>query len=264
MEDFELTPDPKLMHTLCRLIETLRGPAGCPWDRKQTPDSIVRYLTDEVYELADAVSDGDPDAVSEELGDVLFLTLFLAQLFIEKHHFGLDQVLEGVHAKMVRRHPHVFDRVKVENSAEVRRNWDRIKLTEKSRPYPASVVESIPHATPALARAYKMAEAIADAGFDRRSTTEYMRCMDAAVERFTRSTQETVNPGDRPSAFGHLLWSLVLFGRAIGIEPGSALTETLDRFEQDFRRLETEAGATDSGSEKITSSVQAKVEQLFE
>ena len=95
MENFELTPDPILLKTLCDLIETLRGPSGCPWDRKQTPLSIVHYLTEEVYELADAVAGGDSDAVSEELGDVLFLVLFLVQLYREENRFGLDRVCPG-------------------------------------------------------------------------------------------------------------------------------------------------------------------------
>ena len=264
MEDFELTPDPKLFDTLCKLIETLRGRSGCPWDRKQTPDSIIRYLTDEVYELADAVSDGDPDAVSEELGDVLFLTLFLVQLFRENNHFGLNRVLDDVHTKMVRRHPHVFDHVEVENIAEVSRNWARIKQAEKPPLDDPSAIEGIPRATPALSRAYKMCEGVANAGFDRRSTADILQRTDTAFEKFRQVLQHPVDTDNRGIAFGDLLLSLVFLGRAIDLEPSTALSDALDRFEQKFRRLEAETSFNDSGSENVRASLLAKIKQAFE
>ena len=264
MENFELTPDPKLFNTLCRLIETLRGPSGCPWDRKQTPDSIIRYLTDEVYELADAVSDGNPDAVSEELGDVLFLALFLVQLFREENHFGLNRVLDGAHSKMVRRHPHVFDSVEVENSAEVSRNWAKIKKTEKPPLDKPTVIDGIPRSTPALSRAYRMAVAVAKAGYDWRSTADIQGCIDVSLNKFRQALQDTVDPDDLGKTFGNLLLSLVFLARAIDLEPDHALSDTLDRFEQKFRKLETETGGSDSGSEEVRAIMQTKFEQVFE
>ena len=264
MENFELTPDPKLFNSLCRLIETLRGPSGCPWDRKQTPDSIIRYLTEEVYELADAVSDGDPDAVSEELGDVLFLALFLVQLFREKKHFGLNRVLDGAHTKMVRRHPHVFDHVEVENSAEVSRNWARIKQAEKPPPDEPSAIDGIPHATPALSRACRIAEAVAKAGFDRRLSADIMQRTDAALEKFRHTMRDAVDPGDQSTAFGDLLLSLVFLGRSIDLEPDDVLSLALDRFEQKFRKFETETRISEGGSEEVRAGIQAKIKQVFE
>jgi MazG family protein len=262
VENFELTPDPILLKTLCDLIETLRGPSGCPWDRKQTPLSIVHYLTEEVYELADAVAGGDSDAVSEELGDVLFLVLFLVQLYREENRFGLDRVLSGVQTKMVRRHPHVFDDLTVENSAEVSRNWVRIKQAEKPPAENDSVLDGIPHATPGLSRAYRISEAVAKAGFDPRSSVDIWRHFDIVMRRIRKTFQNTAAAHTRDAALGDLIWVLIILGRSMGLEPDAALSETLDRFEGKFRKLEAEVGAGDAGG--ISSAAQERIARLFE
>lgn len=262
MENFGLTPDPILFKTLCDLIETLRGPSGCPWDRKQTPPAIVHYLTEEVYELADAVAGGDSDAVSEELGDVLFLVLFLVQLYREENHFGLDRVLSGVQAKMVRRHPHVFDDLTVENSAEVSRNWARIKQSEKPPVEDDSVLDGIPHATPALSRAYRISEAVAKAGFGPRSSEDIWRRFDIATRRFRKTFQNPAASRTRDAALGDLIWVLIDLARSMGLEPDAALSETLDRFEGKFRELEAEADAGDA--DDIRPAAQDRIARLFE
>lgn len=264
MENFELTPDPKLFQALCNLIETLRGPPGCPWDRKQTPQSIIQYLTEEVYELADAVAEADAGAVAEELGDVLFLTLFLVQLYREADHFGLDRVLSGVHAKMVRRHPHVFDDVSVENSAEVTRNWARIKKAEKPPAENTSQLDGIPHATPALSRAARISEVLAKAGIDQRTSADIWRRLDMGMRKFQKTFQESANQDVCRADFGNLLWTLADLGRSMGIGPDAALRDTLDRFEGKFRKFEAEAGANDNGADGCGSISPEKVARLFE
>ena len=264
MENFELSPDPKLFQALCDLIETLRGPSGCPWDRKQTPNSIVEYLTEEVHELADAVAGADAGDVCEELGDVLFLALFLVQLYREAGQFGLDRVLDGVHAKMVRRHPHVFDDVTVENSAEVSRNWARIKQAEKPPAADASILDGIPHATPALSRAYRMSEALVKAGLDPRTPGEIWSHFEVVMHKFQETFHESTSQDARAEAFGDLLWGLVILGRHAGIGPNAVLSEKLDRFERKFRKLETKTGVGDTGAEGNNSILQGKVARLFE
>jgi MazG family protein len=242
VEDYKLTPDPALFEDLCQLIETLRGPRGCPWDRQQIPRSIVRYLTEEVYELTDAVAAADIDAAGEEVGDVLFLTLFLVQLYREENQFGLDHVVNGVKTKMIRRHPHVFDGLEVEDSAEVSRNWTRIKKAEKRSAGDASALDGIPRATPSLSRAYRISEAAAAAGFDARSPEDLWRQCERAMDQLRRIDPASAAPQLWQIAMGRLLWRLVAFGRSKGVTSEAVLSETLDQIEKKLRELEANEG----------------------
>ena len=239
MENLALAPRPELFRQLCELIETLRGPEGCPWDRRQAPRSIIEYLLEEVYELADAVAAAEPSAVSEELGDVLFLLLFLVQLYREEKKFGLDSVLRNVHAKMVRRHPHVFGGLEVADSAEVRRNWARIKQEEKPSSGRSSAVDRIPRATPALSRACRIWEAVAGAGLDRRTDDEIRAGADEAFADLKGALRAEApqDPRMLHSAYGNLLWALVALGRSAGVQPEAALSDVLDTVETRIQTL---------------------------
>ena len=151
---------------LKRLIETLRGENGCPWDRKQTPKSMSVFLIEEMYELVDAIANGGADAVREELGDVLFHILFVAAVFQERREFDLADVLGGITEKMVRRHPHVFGEASVETAEDVKKQWHKIKSQEKEARREVSILDSIPKSMPALTRAYRISERAVRAGFD--------------------------------------------------------------------------------------------------
>lgn len=132
---------------LYRLLIRLRAPGGCPWDAKQTKETLAGYLLEEAYEVVEAVEHGEPQAICEELGDLLFQIVFLAYLAEEKKEFDLQQVIERIQAKMIRRHPHVFGPVKVDNAAEVVDNWARIKKEEKGA---GATLNDIPKNLPAL------------------------------------------------------------------------------------------------------------------
>lgn len=263
METYQLTPDPKRFQDLCDLIETLRGPDGCPWDRKQTPESVISYLIEEGYELADAVAAQAPDAVCEEIGDVLFLLLFLVQLHCEKSNFGLNEVLGEVHAKMVRRHPHVFTDLLVQDAAEVSRNWARIKRAEKPSDGNRSALDHIPHATPALKRALMISEAVAAAGLDTRTDENIWQHVDTAMAECRQKLYST-KPQDARSAFGNLLWAIVGLGSFVGVEPHSALSEALDRFEIKFRELEADLDADKLKAGADRPEARERIDQLFE
>lgn len=263
METYQLKPDPKRFKDLCDLIETLRSPDGCPWDRKQTPETIINYLIEEGYELADAVADEAPDAVCEEIGDVLFLLFFLVKLYSEKADFGLNDVLDAVHAKMVRRHPHVFTDLKVQDSAEVRRNWTKIKRAEKLPDGRNTLLDRIPHASPALKRAHRISEAVAEAGLDSRTAEDIWQRIDTAMTACRRILPQGM-PQDAPIAYGDLLWALAALGPAVGVEPHKALSDALDRFEGRFRDLEKEIGAERLKAGTVSSDESAKIAQLFE
>ncbi|MGD8687206.1 MAG: MazG family protein, partial [Syntrophobacterales bacterium] len=145
----------KEFEKLLDLIARLRAEDGCPWDREQTPATIKRFLLEEVYELVDAVDHNDPDQVAEELGDLIFMAIFLASLYGEQDHFQMEQVLQRVGEKMVRRHPHVFGDREVDSAGQVKLNWEEIKRQEKPQEPLGVLFCEIPRALPALMRSYR-------------------------------------------------------------------------------------------------------------
>ncbi|RPJ72291.1 MAG: nucleoside triphosphate pyrophosphohydrolase [Desulfobacteraceae bacterium] len=151
---------------LIGIIARLRGPDGCPWDREQSPRSMVRFMIEEAYELAEALEAGDTENACEELGDVLFHVLFLARMYEEQAVFRLTDVCRVISEKMVRRHPHVFGSTQVADSGEVVRNWKQIKQSEKNHAARRSVLDGVPRGAPALIRALAVSEQAARARFD--------------------------------------------------------------------------------------------------
>lgn len=151
----------KVLVSLYEIMRELRGPNGCPWDAKQTNDTVKMYLLEEAYEVLDAVESGDPKAICEELGDLFFQIVFLARLAEEEGAFSLLDVMENIRDKMIRRHPHVFGQTKVENADEVAHNWKKIKSKEKGSKGDGDqllALERIPTALPALLRAHRLIE----------------------------------------------------------------------------------------------------------
>ncbi|MDQ3973201.1 MAG: MazG family protein, partial [Actinomycetota bacterium] len=148
-----------------RVMERLRGPGGCPWDREQTHQSLARYALEEVYELVEAIEAERPEGIREELGDVLLQVAFHAQIAEERGEFAVDDVARGIVDKLVRRHPHVFADVEVTDAAEVMANWERLKDAEKA--HDGGVFAGIPAAQPALAHSAKLQGRAAKTGFDR-------------------------------------------------------------------------------------------------
>jgi len=210
----------KFLEKLFKLIETLRGPNGCPWDRKQTPESISVYLVEEVHELVDAIATGDPTAVCEELGDVLFHIAFIARLFQELGQFNFEDVAKVVTDKMVRRHPHVFGHASLETAQEVRQQWRRIKKQEKQSNRAASILGGIPSSQPALMRAYRISERAAGQGFDWHDTNGVI----AKAQEEWRELKSELNQPQNENAdhdrvameFGDVLFTLVNVARFAG------------------------------------------------
>ena len=146
---------------LVRLAKRLRGPGGCPWDAKQTDQSVKNYLLEEAYEVVDAVEKADPELICDELGDLLFQIVFLAQLASERNEFDLADVVERIEKKMIRRHPHVFGDVEVADAEEVARNWARIKQEEKGEQGESKVaaaLRDVPLSMPSLLRTHRLCE----------------------------------------------------------------------------------------------------------
>ena len=237
-----MTHPPSAMEDLVRVIATLRGPGGCPWDREQTPRSMVRFLLEEAYELADAVESGDPSAVREELGDVLFHVLFLAMVYAENHHFDLDGVCRTVAEKMRRRHPHVFGSTQVKDSAEVVRNWQEIKRNEKGNARRASVLDAVPASLPGMLRAFAVSERAARARFDWPDLDGVMGQLAEELAEF-RAAAAAGDEQGKTRELGDILFTLANVARHSGVHPESALTVAVRKFERRFRELEKAVAA---------------------
>ncbi len=230
------------LSALTGLIETLRGENGCPWDRKQTPRSMSVYLIEEMYELVDAIAKNDPDAVCEELGDVLFHILFVAAIFKERNEFDLGEAMERITEKMLRRHPHVFGDASVETAEDVKRQWHEIKKAEKSEKPASSILDSIPKSLPALMRAYRISERAARAGFEwdgmqgvvQKAEEEWL---EFKAELETDGSKEK-NRRKKSLEFGDVLFTMINVARFAGLHPETALAESTGKFEKRFKHME--------------------------
>ena len=234
---------PNALGAVIALIQRLRGEDGCPWDRKQTPQSLAIYLIEEMYELVDAVASGDAQAVCEELGDVIFQVLFLAELFAEAEAFDLDTVVRRNLEKMIRRHPHVFGDAQVTSTEAIRQNWHAIKKQEKKATPDdqASVLDSIPASLPALMRSYRVSERAARTGFDWNDLPEVMAKVEEEWNEFKSAAQTVAGERSRERAaveFGDIVFTLSNVARFMKFHPETALTAAINKFEQRFRFME--------------------------
>ena len=243
MESEKLGPAPNSLDAIVALIQQLRGEGGCPWDQKQTPQSLSVYLIEEMYELVDAIASGDARAVCEELGDVIFQVLFLVVLFTESGAFDMDHVVRHNIEKMVRRHPHVFGDRKVTSTAAVRENWHAIKKEEQKANHRenASLLDSIPASLPALMRSYRVSERAARTGFDWNDLNEVMAKVEEEWVEFKTAASQIRDEDSRQIAaveFGDIIFTLSNVARFVGFHPETALTAAINKFEQRFRYME--------------------------
>ena len=224
---------------LVAVMHRLRAPGGCPWDREQTFDSLRQYVLEEAYEVVDAIERGDPAKLAEEAGDLLFQVVFLGEIGAERGDFSIAEVISHIHAKLVRRHPHVFGDVVVADSSEVLRNWEAIKDGERreSGGFAArhSVLDDVPRTLPALMRSLKLGKRAARAGFDWRSA-------DAVVDKIAEELDEVRAAGTDLAAgareLGDLLFAAAQLARFLDTDPEQACREAAQRFEARYRHLE--------------------------
>ena len=253
------------IEALIDLIETLRGENGCPWDRKQTPQTILAYLLEETYELMDAVESGDPMEVCGELGDVLFHIFFLVSLFKEIGHFDIKDVVDRNVKKMIHRHPHVFGDGNVDSADEVRKQWYKIKMEEKDRSSEMSILDSIPSNLPALMRAYRISERAARTGFDWEDISGVMEKVEEEwSELKTVLKKQKQFPGNNARValeFGDVLFTLVNVARFANIHPETALRDSTNKFERRFRYMEKRIS---NGPKDIRSISQEEKDVLWE
>lgn len=224
---------------LREIIAELRSPTGCPWDREQTHESLKKYLIEETYEVIDAINSGDIDHLIEELGDVLLQVMLHAQIGEDDGYFSIDDIIEGLSAKMIRRHPHVFGTGKADNAEEVVRNWQEIKKEEKGEEEPTSYIEGVSMALPNLLRAYELQKKAAKVGFDWQEITPALEKVKEELEEFVHELDGTDSGMIRAKGeFGDLLFAFVNVARFLKIHPEEALFETNEKFTRRFQFVE--------------------------
>lgn len=223
---------------LQEIIAVLRGPNGCPWDREQTHESLKKYLIEETYEVIDAINNGDIDHLIEELGDVLLQVMLHAQIGEDDGYFAIEDVIEVLSEKMIRRHPHVFGDRTAEDSAEVVRNWQEIKQQEKGDKE-ESILEGISMSLPNLLRAYELQKKASKVGFDWQEIAPALAKVKEELEEFEAEiTGQNNNMVDAKKEFGDILFAFVNVARFLNIHPEEALFETNEKFIRRFRYIE--------------------------
>lgn len=224
---------------LVTLVEVLRSERGCPWDREQTPEEIKTYLLEEAYEVLEALDSGSRGDVRSELGDLLFHIVFLARIFEEEGDFNMQDVVETITAKMVRRHPHVFGQAQVSGSDEVRQRWHEIKMAEAKEKeiVQYAALDSVPHSLPALMRAYRVGERAARLGVDWPDVQSLVNRLYEGLADLNASTKKT---GDERASelLGDFLFAAVNLGRFMRVHPETALIKTVGKFIERFETVE--------------------------
>ncbi|MAF37673.1 MAG: nucleoside triphosphate pyrophosphohydrolase [Chloroflexi bacterium] len=221
--------------TLVNIVARLRAPGGCPWDREQTHESLKRHLLEESYEVIEAIDQGNPAILSEELGDLMVQVAFHADIAGEAGEFQLEDVLRQINGKLVRRHPHVFADEHAEDAREVEQNWEQIKAQErKEKGESKSPVEGIPVDMPALAYAQLMQDRVGKAGFE---WDDISGVLDKIVEEVTE-LKATTTPEEKVHELGDLLFTMVNLTRWSGAHAEDVLRQANQRFGKRYLSME--------------------------
>ncbi|MFC1467716.1 nucleoside triphosphate pyrophosphohydrolase [Verrucomicrobiota bacterium] len=222
---------------LRNILRQLRAPNGCPWDQKQTLDTLKPNLIEESYELIDAIESKDYSKIREELGDVLLQVVFQSQICEEEHQFDLNDVIKEVSDKLIRRHPHVFGDVDVKDADQVLKNWDAIKRQEKGEDKPSSILEGVPRHLPALQKAHQVQKRAARAGFDWPELTGVVEKLEEEIEEVKEAIAEQ-DESKIIEEMGDMLFSAVNLSRFLGQNPEEVLNQNIAKFTRRFQALE--------------------------
>jgi len=217
-----------------RLVEIMdRLREECPWDKKQTIDSL-RYLTiEEMYELSDAILDKNMDEIKKELGDLMLHIVFYSRIASEKKHFDITDVLDSISDKLIHRHPHIYGDVVANDVKQVKENWEKLKLKEGKK----SVLEGVPKSLPAIVKAYRIQEKVRGIGFDWQNKNQVWDKFQEEIEEF--QIEEKKNDSEKmEEEFGDVLFSLVNYSRFVNINPEDALEKTNKKFIRRFQFME--------------------------
>lgn len=221
--------------SLIKIMETLRGPRGCPWDKEQTRETLKPFLVEELYELLDALDEDDPEKIKEELGDLLFQIVFHCHLSEENGEFDMRDVVNNISDKMVRRHPHVFGKADLMTSEDVLVHWEENKKKEgKER---ESVLDGVPRALPALYRAQRLQDKVSRVGFDWERIEDVFKKLDEELNELKtalgKKDQRAIE-----DEMGDIFFVLVRISNFVGVTPEDALRKTISKFINRFKHIE--------------------------
>jgi len=227
----------------------------CPWDRKQTFESLRLLSIEEVYELADALLQGDRAGIAEEVGDVMLHMVFYALLGQEEGEFDIASILHAECEKLISRHPHIYGDVTVTDEAEVKRNWEQLKLKEKGK---TTVLGGVPRGLPALVKAYRMQEKTAQFGFEWDHVEEVFTKVEEELGELREAIAEKQGHSRVEEEYGDLLFALVNYGRFLKVDPETALERTNQKFKRRFEHIESHA------SKALSDMTLAEMDELWE
>jgi XTP/dITP diphosphohydrolase len=228
------TPQEQAFSRLLKIMDELRE--QCPWDKKQTLESLRHLTIEEVYELGDAIIAKDMDELKKELGDVLLHIVFYARIASETKHFNITDVINSVCDKLIERHPHIYGDVKVNNEEDVKQNWEKIKL--KAKGGKISVLEGVPKGLPAMVKAQRMQEKARGAGFDWEKPEQVWEKVQEELNELKHEVDTKQSAEKIEGEFGDMLFALINYGRFIDVNPENALEKTNLKFMRRFKYME--------------------------
>lgn len=243
---------------LLNIMEKLRDEKGCPWDKEQTRDSLKPFILEEAYELIDAIDEGDPEKIKEELGDLLFQIVFQCQIAKEGKVFEMSEVIEKIGEKMIARHPHVFGNADYKTKDEVLIHWEEQKRREGK--FRTSILEGVPETLPSLLRAHRLQDRAAKVGFDWVKVDDVLMKLDEEMKEFKKAIKEKQRE-EIEDELGDILFVLVNVSRFIGVNPEDALRKTIAKFISRFRFIEMKAA--DQGR-KLSDMALKEMDELWE
>jgi XTP/dITP diphosphohydrolase len=220
---------------LLTIMDELRE--KCPWDRKQTFETLRNLTIEETYELADAILEGDTEGIKEEIGDLLLHMVFYAKIGSEKEAFDIADALNAVCDKLIKRHPHIYGDVVVANEEDVKKNWEQIKLQEGKK----SVLAGVPKSLPAMVKAYRMQEKTKQVGFEWDNAEQVWEKVEEEIQEFKETITEQHSKEKQEEEFGDVLFSLINYARFQGIDPETALERVNTKFKKRFEYIEANA-----------------------
>ena len=229
-----MNPKAKAFMRLVDIMDDLRE--KCPWDKKQTIHSLRKLTIEEMYELVDAIIEDDYEGIKEEIGDLFLHLVFYAKIGEEKQAFSLEEALNSISEKLIKRHPHIYGDVKIDSQEDVKRNWEKIKLAEGKK----SVLQGVPNSLPAMIKAYRLQEKTATVGFEwERIENVWEKVLEEKEE-----LMEALSNGKKKEIeeeFGDLLFSLINYARFLDVDPEAALEKVNKKFKRRFEYIESKA-----------------------
>jgi len=234
----------KAFEELVRIVDRLRSPGGCPWDREQTHESLKPMMIEEAYEAVEAIDTGDDEELASELGDLLLQVVFHSRIAVEDSRFAITDVVRRVTEKMVRRHPHVFGDDKAETAGDVLRSWEAIKAAELAAKgtgseQEGSMLDSVSRSLPAVMEAYQMTTKVSRVGFDWPDVASVLEKLEEEAEELKAATRvPDPSHAEISEEVGDLLFAVVNVARLLGVDPESALKGSNRKFRRRFRHIE--------------------------